>query len=282
LTNDVNNLKRKRNMKKVLASAALALAAFAAAATPVVGNLTLEGYQYGSAPVGTVTVNPSGLFNNHSTTLGVSGLSGTFTTSNDPIGDSFTLWCLEVFAPTANFGEAASYTQNTPGLAGYSTAFTASQTSRLTNLFAKEMSAYGAIGGTSVLQSAATQLAVWEILYDTTSGFGDLTGNLLEQAGLKDTNGFWAGSLAGARTEAESLLAGIDSYNGSAWNITMNSLNNGGSKTGLQDFLYVSVSAGCSEVTCGPVTNVPEPGSVALLGAGLMAVGFVHRRRKTK
>src|SRR5574343_549294 len=196
----------EESMKSILTAIALATATLVASATPV----TLTGYQFGTAPTGTMTVNPSAQFNNKSITSSVSGLTAEL--NNDPF-DTVLLWCVEIFAPTAAFGSTAEYTLNSnPAVSMYGQPFTSLQQSRLSNLFAKSFDMTFSIGGTNATQSAGTQLAIWEILYDTTSGFGDLTGNLLEQAGFLDTNGFWSTGLGGARSYAESLLSGIDSY----------------------------------------------------------------------
>lgn len=264
-------------MKSILAAIALATATLVASAAPV----TLTGYQFGTAPTGTMTVNPSGLFNNQSITASVSGLTAFM--NNDPF-ESVLLWCVEIFAPTAAFGTSAEYSVNTnPALSMYGQPFTAQQQTRLGNLFAKSFDTTFNIGGNSATESAGTQLAIWEILYDTTTGFGDLSGNLFEQIGLLDTNGFWSTGLGGARGYAEGLLSGIDTYVGQTkWDITSYSNGDGPKGGGLQNFISVKQNFGDSCQIGNDCNTVPEPGSLALIGISLIGLGLATRRYEKK
>src|SRR5574343_506125 len=150
----------EESMKSILAAIALATATLVASATPV----TLTGYQFGTAPTGTMTVNPSGLFNNQSITTSVSGLTGTVTEMDPILGEKFdstvVLCCVEILAPTAACHAAAEYNVNTnPALSMYGQPFTSLQLSRLSNLFAKSFDTTFNIGGNDATQSAGTQLA---------------------------------------------------------------------------------------------------------------------------
>ncbi len=260
-------------MKRIFTLLATMATAFTLHAAPITGTLTLDGFQYGSAKAGTMTYNAPGFGGIQSTSAGVGGLLGTFTTSSDPLGSEWLLWCIELFAPTANFGQGVNYTQNTPGVGPLGT-FSAQQQSLLEKLFVKQVSTTGQIAD-DVQTSAAVQLAIWEILYSG-AGFGNLhtTNNAFQ-----NTNAFWTNSVGGARTEAESILSGLDTFDTTGWNVTFTSFNNGGSKGGKQDFLSANVEFGGS-CQLGNECAVPEPTPLALAGVGLLALGFAARRKK--
>ena len=262
-------------MKKFILSAIAALCASAAMAAPVNGNLTIVGYEHDSAPVGTMTLNPPGPFNTRNVTAGVSALNVEFTATGEAVGLPFLVYCIELFAPTANFGVGVGYTKNTaPALGALNNQFTALQESRLTKLFVKN----GTLDGSTpnATSSAAMQLAVWEIVYDE-ADFGDLSAGMF---------GFGAGQfystpVAGARAAAENLIAGLDSYNTNGRTGTFTSFNHGGTKAGKQDFLSFSLNAGDSCTIGNEACEIPEPGSFALAGLGLLGLCLTRRRKAT-
>lgn len=267
-------------MKKILSTLAaltLAVSAFTASAAPVSGQLTLIGTEYAGAPVGTMTIDPPGLlnFNARSTTFGVGALKASFNDGSNVASPELILYCIELFAPTGNFGQAVNYSQETDaGLQPFS--FT--QADRLNKLFAKDFDLNGGVNA-GALQSAAMQLAVWEILYDDNANFGDLSAGAF---GL-GAGEFYSTSTGGARAIAENMLFGLDTY-ASTTSFSFATFNNGGSKLGKQDFLTASINAGDScgigNVTpeCGG--EVPEPGTFGLMAAAFGAL-LVTRRRKT-
>jgi len=117
---------------------------------------------------------------------------------------------------------------------------------RLSELFQADL--VSALTGPVNVNSAAFQLAVWNILYDT-DNFVDL--------------GTWfAKGDASAISLANSWLATLPSSSSFSL-VQLTSLEH-------QDF----VTPG------GPLTQVPEPSPLPLLGAGLAAMTFALRRRK--
>jgi hypothetical protein len=112
------------------------------------------------------------------------------------------------------------------------------------------------------IDGAALQLAIWEVLYETSGTYNVLSGN---------ANGFWVtGANSAITTQANAMLAG--SYNVVDSNITTTFWDakldrNGNTLTQNQDLI-------------GPFTPVPEPGTY-IAGALLLLpfLGSTIRRR---
>jgi hypothetical protein len=161
----------------------------------------------------------------------------------DASGSSFNAFCAEL-GQSFLFNVAYDYTE----VSGVSY-FGAQKSSDLSRLF---FAAQLANFGFDNVSSGALQAAVWEIIYEK-SGSYDLTGG---NAKIAPTDP----SFASAFATVNGFLTGLGQYSDAYYEIDV--LTN----AAQQDFLV-------------PV-SVPEPGTWALLVAGLGVVGLVARRRK--
>ena len=201
--------------------AAIAISIGLLAAPCAQADFVPGGYQIGSQQFGL----PQGTFS-------AGGFKGTWN------GTPIIFWCIEL---TQTFSFGTHFTTYTPS---------AASNALLSQLFS---AAYG--GALSSTQnSAAFQLAIWEIIYDG--------GNLnLNDGGFKvlDDKGHGA-TVATAQGYLNSVLGASASY-------SLNFL----SESAHQDFVT-------ADVVPTTITRVPEPGSLALFAIALVAAGFVRTR----
>lgn len=166
----------------------------------------------------------------------------------DVHGKSFVAYCVELAQDHAELGD---------GLQSYTIgSFGGAQAHALQGLFSTSFAGLG-----NATQQAAFQMAVWEITHETASSF-----SVSKNAGVFYFNNLTQGD-ADANLAFTNLVNGYlnaaVNYSGPAL-YQINKL----SHADYQDLLTV--------------TAVPEPGTYAMLLAGLGVVGFVARRRQRK
>ena len=179
-----------------------------------------SGYQIGSQQFGL----PQGTFN-------AGAFKGTWN------GTPIIFWCIEL---TQTFSFGTHFTTYTPSVA---------TNALLSQLFS------AAFGGalSSTQNSAAFQLAIWEIIYDGSNlNLNDGAFKVLDNKG----NG---ATVATAQGYLNSVLAASPNYN----LVFLSNPNH-------QDFVTANIVP--------TTTLVPEPGSLALFAIALIAAGFVRAR----
>lgn len=168
----------------------------------------------------------------------------------DTVSGSFQAYCIEPAQPNAPTSLGAQV---------YSVgSFTGTQATLLQSLYSSTFSSVD-----TVTEQAAFQLAIWEIMRETT---GTLSVTL-------NSGSFYmrpANSSAAAQAVASSVETLANSYVSAA---------QGYHGTAAYSLTMLSSAAYQDLVVAVPASVVPEPGSAAMLLAGLGAVGLIARRR---
>lgn len=225
----------KLNVLKTLAAAAIAFGTAQAQADWV---------SFPSSSHGGKTVNYS-VTNGTATASGFGYAGGFNTTLNG--GATFTSYCVDLFEYLSFGSTYSNYTLLDGSAYGFVNA-------RADADIGKLFAAHPTI--TTELDSAAFQIAVWELAYETSSVYSVSTGSARFSGG--------DAASSGALALANTWLAGLSSV-----------------KTGVDIDVLQSVTTrsaiGHQDVVFAPA--VPEPSTYALMAAGLLSVGFVARRR---
>ncbi|MEO8442739.1 MAG: PEP-CTERM sorting domain-containing protein [Betaproteobacteria bacterium] len=233
------------NKKGIFAASGLLLATALFSTQPVVAasTLTFTGFEYGSVDVnfGTSLPLPPAVVTHANAGALNASING---------GPSFEAFCVDVwqtfsFNHNYSLGAASNYTYR-PSMLGYVTNAGALTQGTLDNLSRLYTEAHSSIIGNAT-NSAAFQLALWEIAYETPGNYNLTSGN------------FHSTGPAGVTSVANGWLLNLANF-APSYSIS------GYVSENYQDVIVFH--------------GVPEPETYAMLLAGLGLMGFVARRRR--
>ena len=214
-------------LHRLAAASLLAVGAVAAHADA----LTFDGYANGSASI-----------NYNILSVAVSGTPGAggFTTHLNG-GPSFVSFCNDLYQTLSFGGGISGYTAIDSGVFAFQNPTASVDLNKL-------FTAFGGVSTANSTNSAAFQVAVWEIVYETSGSYN-----------LTSGNASFSGDAAAIATAAGWLgaLGSVDAV----------------------DVTVFHSDANQDVVSSSPI---PEPGTYAMMAAGLAAMGFVSLRRRNQ
>jgi hypothetical protein len=225
-------------------AAASTLLASGASANPV--NFTVDGTLFGSGSAGVTVTAPSGTQGVMSGgTQGVN--AGAFHVKDTISGDSFIAWCVDLL-DTLSTPTLGVYTATATPFSDPWSILPATQ-----NVIKSLFDTSYAIALNSATNSAAFQLALWEIVYENpANGWGVSSGS----------GQFFTTTSGAVANAANTMLAGLGGTPTGNFNVTYWQSNT----VGKQDLVTVS--------------EVPLPAAVWLFGSGLVGLGILSRKRR--